>query len=343
MWVKFKQYTNGAWKDIYTFRIWDATLKRWMFSSVKMQRWTGYSWTNDTYTPAAPNTKTQYVKEFECTWSQSYTGDNTPVFRYGNISQGKRDQGSIHSQGNQTKIDSGIERSLFGFDTIAIQNALRGKSINTVEIYLTNTYLPTSYGTTASLCTHNFTASPAKFDCIKNNVGSYTFKKQGEGRWISIHYSEALGLATGEITGFGLKTYLDDARHYGYFAGYGQNGAPRLRIRYSDSSYSKSDTPLPEPIKTPAPKPITPTLPPRLEPKPQPKPKPPVVQHPAKYTKVLAGEGLVQVTERLMRQGVLSQDFFKARAKLMKLNNFSTAAPLLHPNQPIMYEEAKYY
>lgn len=310
-------------------------------------------------------------KTYDSTWWQSYDGNSnmrsTTSAYQGRYGHHDTVQNIVHNP-----IYFGRQRSLFGFNIQAIQKDLAGAEIESVEIYLKNQHTWYVAGGTASIVSHNFSNKPSTFNYV-NNVTREKFSK-GQGKWITLPKTFGNDLKSGRVTGFGLFIQSDDPEYYGYYETkpkirvrykrnyytlIGPDGQPietqittpsvsdelkyitykvvandtlwSIAQKYnvsvaqiqswnniSDASTitigqtlkiytSVSNNTVVAPVSTP------------------------------KYTTVRTGEGLVQVVERLMRQGLLSSDFNQARQTIMLLNGFTTSNPILQPNQIIMY------
>lgn len=291
------------------FYRWDGV--KWV--KLRPKKWNGSSWVNaismmwDGEKWKRVANEVLKTKVWESTWSKSYDGNNNPRHTPGYIYQGKYGKYDPTNDIHHNPIYFGRQRSLIGFDFLSIQEAIRNKRVESIELFLHLKHSWYFAGATANIVSHKFTSQPNYFG-YNRTVGSQKFTKRDEGRWIKLDNQFIEDLISGEATGLGIFRDSDNLEFYGYWFGAGTDYAPKLRIRY----YDDEDSVEPDVVETPKPQPL--------------------------YTKVLRGEGLVQVTERLMRQGLLSSDFFEARRKLMTLNEFSSSAPILHPDQLIRYK-----
>lgn len=303
-----------------------GTVKRWNGSEFsdtnEYYMWDGSTWVRPTFhrfseqgTWEEVATVKKVTETWNATWSQSYDQGNYQKAwgsDLGRLYQGRYDE---YDPGNNiwhNPVYFGIQRSLIGFDFKSIQEELGNSKIHSIELFLHSQHAWYGSGATASISAHKFTAKPAKYDNVASGIANAKFNTRSQGIWIPLDISWGNKLATGEVTGFGLYKNSRDLNYYGYW--YGSNGdaktKPKIRI-----TYDKYITGAP-PVDATKPK------------------------LPAQYTKVQVGEGLVQVTERLMRAGLVSSNFSEARLLLMRLNNFSTSNPILQPNQLIMYKAA---
>lgn len=252
---------------------------------------------------------------WEATWTESYDGSRNIKPAHSTLGRMYQGRYNEYDPGNNiyhNPVWWGRQRSMVGFDVQDIQDKLNGARIEKVELYLHIGHAWYGAGATAAIGAHPYASKPHKFDDRHYNIQEVKFNSRDEGKWIE--FGEQIGqeLASGLVGGFSLYRESDNLQYYGWWHGMSSpaNLRPKLRITYYTNA--NEEQPKPEPVKS---------LP--------------------QYTKVLSGEGLVQVTERLMRAGLLSQDFFVARATLIRLNNFSTSAPILHPGQLIMYKAAE--
>lgn len=316
-----------------------------------------------------------YVDTFPATWSESYDGDGKvkpSEYTLGRLYQGRYGRYNTIENIQYNPIYWGVQRSLIGFDTGKIQGNLKGSQIQKVELFLKNEHFWYAKGGRAAIISHSFASKPNRFN-FSSSVADSAFVK-GQGKWITLPVSQGTLLKNGSISGFGLFKNSSDLDYYGYFSGATSSNRPILRVTYTKNIYV-SDTG--EEYITDEPKQEEPkrttykvksgdslwsistkygvtvsqlqewnSLSGTLI---QPGDilsiylKTPSSSVPAavpKYTSVRAGEGLVQVTERLMRQGLLSQDFNTARLTLMNLNGFTSSAPMLHPGDQIMYSRS---
>lgn len=316
-----------------------------------------------------------YVDTFSATWSESYDGDGVikpSAYTSGKLYQGRYGRYNTIDNIQYNPIYWGIQRSLVGFNAKQIQEKLKGATVQKVEIYLKNEHFWYAKGGRASVVSHSFINKPNRFN-FSSSVADSAFVK-GQGKWITLPVSQGNLLKNGSISGFGLFKNSADLNYYGYFSGATSSNRPVLRITYSKNIYvsgTGEEYLIDEPKKE-EPKSIKYTVKSgdslwgistrygvtvsqlqewnKLS---------GALIHPGdvltiyqktasssvpaavpKYTSVQRGEGLVQVTERLMRQGLLSQDFNTARLTLMNLNGFTTSAPMLHPGDRIMYSRS---
>lgn len=328
----------------------------------------------DKWQVSSPNpavTKT-YVDTFPATWSESYDGDGNvkpSEYTMGRLYQGRYGRYNTIDNIQYNPIYWGVQRSLIGFDAKKIQESLKGARIQKIELYLKNEHFWFAKGGRAGIISHSFSSKPNKFNFVSSVIDAGFTK--GQGRWVILPDTLGTHLKSGTMTGFGLYRNTQQLDYYGYFSGANSSNRPMLRVTYTKNIYV-SDTGkeyLTDKPTNSEPQLRTYTVKSgdslwsistkygvtvsQLQ---EWNNLPGALIHPGdvltvyretsyasvpavvpKYTSVQRGEGLVQVTERLMRQGLLSQDFHTARLTLMNLNGFTSSAPMLHPGDQIMY------
>ena len=326
--------------------------------------WNGSKWVPDRPEPVT----VRYTDTWDATWSETFSGDNT-VNAY-NSSTGQMYQGRYGHHDTiggiwHNPILYGMQRSMFGFNHRDVQTKLQGATIEKVEVYL---YMDHSWYVAqgkASLVTHASTSKPIRFS-QNGKVGEYNYPGRKRGMWINVGAQYGRSLASGTVTGFGLYKDSQDPLYYSYWNGAGQSNNPKLRITYTKTTNPEE-----------APKPNVPTsfnytvasgdtlwgiankyditianlydwnnlssstilVGQKLKIYTSANP-PSIVSSKPLYTAVRSGEGLVQVTERLMIQGLLPNNFNTAISILRSLNGFGPN-PILQPNQLVMYDKGK--
>ena len=370
---------NGAmsWTPYSTFVHELATLfdrEYWtLVTNYKVVEKLGSRWT---YSSPDPVTTKTYVDTFPATWSESYDGDGNvkpAEYTMGRLYQGRYGKYNTIDNIQYNPIYWGVQRSLIGFDTKKIQANIKGARIQKIELYLKNEHFWFAEGGRAAIISHSFANKPNKFNYYPSNIANAPFKK-GQGKWVTLPDTLGTLLKNGTISGFGLYRNTQQLQYYGYFSGANSANRPMLRITYTKNIYVSNTGKeyLTNEPKVEEPKRTTYTVKSgdslwgistkygvtvsqlqewnNLS---------GTLIHPGdvlsiyretdsssvpaavpKYTSVQRGEGLVQVTERLMRQGLLSQDFHTARLTLMNLNGFTSSAPMLHPGDQIMYSRS---
>lgn len=322
-----------------------------------------------------PETTKTYVDTFPATWSESYDGEGAvkpSQYTMGRLYQGRYGRHNTIDNIEYNPIYWGVQRSLIGFDTKRIQERLKGARIQKIELYLKNEHFWYAKGGRAAIVSHSFSNKPNKFN-YSREVANVRFQK-GQGQWVILPDTLGTLLKNGTTNGFGLFRNTQQLDYYGYFSGANSANRPVLRVTYIKNIYvsDTGDEYLTDEPKPSEPKRVTYTVKngdslwsistkygvtvsqlqewnnlsgTLIHPgdvlsiyrKTESSSTPAAVP---KYTSVQRGEGLVQVTERLMRQGLLSQDFNTARLTLMNLNGFTTSAPMLHPGDQIMYSRS---
>lgn len=322
-----------------------------------------------------PSTK-RYVDTFPATWSESYDGEGNvkpSEYTMGRLYQGRYGKHNTIDNIEYNPIYWGVQRSLIGFDAKKIQESIKGARIEKIELYLKNEHFWYAKGGRAAIVPHSFANKPNKFNYYPSNIANVYFTK-GQGQWVILPDTLGTLLKNGTISGFGLYRNTQQLDYYGYFSGANSANRPMLRVTYTKNIYisNTGDGYLTDEPKPSEPKRVTYTVKngdslwsistkygvtvsqlqewnslsgTLIHPgdvlsiyrKTESSSTPAAVP---KYTSVKRGEGLVQVTERLMRQGLLSQDFNTARLTLMNLNGFTTSAPMLHPGDQIMYSRS---
>lgn len=366
------------WEPAKTLKKYNATTKRWEDIIPKIRqngKWENALGDLDNYISQKEETKT-----YEAVWSETYTGDGNIKTGSGEPSGSLRfTQGRYGNHDTiggiyYNPIYFGIQRGLIGFDASRIQQDLSGGTIKSIEVYLHAEHFWFVAGGNASIISHNFTGRPSKFNFV-DSIKEEQYRGRGFGKWISLPISVGNDLKSGKITGLGVFKNSQDLKYYAHFTGASGpvSQRPKIRITYTKNYYTfpggdtiVTDKPTVEPPKytnytvkandtlwsisqkynvtvgelqtwnslTSSTITVGQVL--KIYSNTQ-----SVPASTPKYTSVIAGEGLTQVTERLMRQGLLSQDFFEARLTLMQLNGFTTSAPILQIGQQIMYSRGQ--
>jgi hypothetical protein len=154
---------------------------------------------------------------FNATWSATWAGSTKIA--------GTTQHANFKSVYTGTD-SSGIRSSAIGFPALG----LSGRAILKAEVWLQNGYAKNTdiecfVGTASS------TTEPSSIP-TRSNTGVTTFRR-GEGRWVTLPSSAHTGLANGTIRAITVG-YVDDTYCYGYFSGFGQTSAPKLRITSED-------------------------------------------------------------------------------------------------------------
>lgn len=169
--------------------------------------------------------KQTYTKTYNATWSRFWDNGGDSV----NTTNGEIAQGQYSSTfGNRI--------SWVGFPFSTIQSDLSGATVKKVEFYLYFDHWYNNAGGTAVIGTHNSTATSApaydgsKDDQDRKRVSGWAINA---GKWVdmtSVVGSEfKTGASTGIVIGKGPSTSHE---YYGKARGFGESGAPKIRITY---------------------------------------------------------------------------------------------------------------
>jgi len=253
------------------------------------------------------------TETWEATWTQSYDGSNNikpASSTLGRMYQGRYNEYDPGNNIYHNPVYWGRQRSMVGFNVQDIQKKLNGARIEKIELYLHIDHAWYGSGATAAIGVHPYASQPNKFDVLHYNLKEVKYNSRNEGKWTEFSREIGEDFKSGRAGGFTLYRESNDLKYYGYWHGMSSSSAyrPKLRITYYTNASEQQQTPEP------------------------------VTKLP-KYTKVLRGEGLAQVTDRLLASGVLkTTDWITARNLLVRLNNFSTTNPILQIGQLIKYE-----
>lgn len=166
-----------------------------------------------------------YTKTYNCLDSASFdsSGGNRAGFDSGHCFQG------YYSGTN------GNQFSLITFPYSTIASDLSGATITKVEVYLDNIHWYNNSGGTAIIGTHTYTTvtGDANYANVDPNISSASFT-YGQAKWVTVSNSIGTAFKNGTAKGIALgKGPSTSHTYYGYFSGFGQSGAPKLRITYS--------------------------------------------------------------------------------------------------------------
>jgi len=171
-----------------------------------------------------PDPGTQFVKTYNSSDSNSYRSDGS----VNTAAAGRMIQGYYSgTNGNQF--------SLFTLPYTTIQSDLSGSTINKVEVYLNNVSWYYNSGGTAVIGTHTYgtVTGNADYANVNPNISQAGFSV-GQAKWVTV--SNSIGNALRDNTAKGIalgKGPSTSKTYYGHFAGFGQSGAPRVRITYT--------------------------------------------------------------------------------------------------------------
>lgn len=178
----------------------------------------------DPSTDAAPTQ--QYVTTWSANESACYASDGTNRSGY--------DSGHLF-QGYYSSTN-GNQFSFVGFDDADIRAKLSGATINKVEVYLQNLHWYSNSGGTVYIGTHNQTTlsgnhSPSQI--LNDRISSSSFS-YGQGKWFTVSNTIGENLKSNSAKGIAIGQAPSNSQsYYGYFAGNGQTGEPRIRITYT--------------------------------------------------------------------------------------------------------------
>lgn len=322
-------------------------------------------WAENNFSSGKPLAVREYRLLFYSTWSESYDAN-------GKVKPSGQTLGRLY-QGNSGSGSFGNQRSLIGFGTRDIQSKIRGSTIKKVEMYLHNEHFWYNKGGKASIVSHQFSSRPNTFNYYRP-ITEASFSK-GQGRWVILPNRIGEQLRTGEVTGFGLFKNSNELDYYGYFSGATSENRPKLRITFTRNVYESGSglefltnrqiyvepeyythtLQKGESLWDVASKygvtvaqlrgwnilsgTIT-----------QPGARLKIYKEsanlsapatPPQYTTVKTGEGLTQIANRLMKQGLLPWPTNVARTTLMELNGFTSSNPRLYPGDEIMYSRGQ--
>jgi len=171
-----------------------------------------------------PDPGTQIVKTYNCLDSNSYRSDGS----VNSVANGHMFQGQYSST-------NGNQFSLFTLPYTTIQSDLSGSTINKVEVYLNNLHWYNNSGGTAVIGTHTYGTVTGAADYANVNPDiSESHYDLGQAKWVTV--SNSIGSALRDNTAKGIalgKGPSTSKTYYGYFSGFGQSGAPKVRITYT--------------------------------------------------------------------------------------------------------------
>lgn len=180
--------------------------------------------------PAKPPLPVTHRATWTATWSQSYKGDGTKR------TDGKGETYLVY--GNADDGVNGTQRALVGFDYAAIQTALAGSIIKTVELQMTNVHAYWNSGVDVYFGMHNVTAEPSTWPAsgsllYRRNVTGH-FGKPETKTIILPNTTFGSALRSGAGKGLAIEAPTDDLDYYGYAAGVASGYTPpQLTITYT--------------------------------------------------------------------------------------------------------------
>ena len=166
--------------------------------------------------PSAPVSKTIEVgADWSATWYQS--------FKRTSAGGTNDDKQSLYQRG------SGYTYSLWRFNV----GEAAGKSISSVQMYLSNISTYYNGAFVAILGTHGYVGEPGSRPPGGRNNGFDVGWTAGEGKWIDIPSWAYGGLSNGSIQGFTMGDTTAETRNFARFNGVGRAGGPVLRITFT--------------------------------------------------------------------------------------------------------------
>ena len=181
----------------------------------------------DAITGSSPPPPTQYTTTYQCNGSQCFdtNGNNRAPYNSGYAYQG------YYSSTN------GNQFSILNFPYSTIQSDLSGATITKVEVYLHNHSWYYNSGGTAIIGYGTATAGSGSYN-YSNVSPDWTASSNwalGATQWVTV--ANGIGTAfqngTAKAIALGKAPSSSDLTYYGSFYGYGQSGAPQLRITYT--------------------------------------------------------------------------------------------------------------
>lgn len=171
-----------------------------------------------------PDPGTQFVKTYSSLDSNSYTSSGS----VNTVANGHMFQGQYSST-------NGNQFSLFTLPYTTIQSDLSGSTINKVEVYLNNLHWYYNSGGTAVIGTHTYgtVTGAADYANVNPNISQAGYSV-GQAKWVTVANSIGNALRDNTAKGIALgKGPSTSKTYYGYFAGFGQSGAPKVKITYT--------------------------------------------------------------------------------------------------------------
>ncbi|MGE7016892.1 hypothetical protein ACQKIY_25700 [Bacillus mycoides] len=207
-----KKRNNSYWEDV-PVKMWNGS----SWQDAKVYKWDGSGWSNMT---------TQTVtKTWGCTFTQTYREAGTKRTDY---------RGEKICQGRYVYEPWGIMRSIIGFDDGArIRNELQGARIDKVELYLQNEHWYYYAGGTVVAGFHNHSGKPNTFSHSEYGQSYQKFYDRGTAGWVNLPVALGYGIRDGYYKGVSIFANTGNGEYYGIFNGYGDWGAPQLKITYT--------------------------------------------------------------------------------------------------------------
>jgi hypothetical protein len=179
----------------------------------------------DAITGSSPAPPSTFTKTYSCTGTQAFMGDGT---NRGSYSSGHAYQGYYSST-------NGNQFSIITFPYATIESDLSGATITKTELYLDNLFWYYNSGGTAIVGYSSITniSGNVSYSSVTPNVNSFSGWAVGASKWVTLSNTVGNAFKSGSAKSIALGQGPSTSQtYYGYFAGYGQSGAPQLRITY---------------------------------------------------------------------------------------------------------------
>lgn len=231
--VSFDYSTNNTtWTTASTVTLTSGSAQRSITRSATTYFRARYTASASNYANSTSTVKTLTGKTlktitatYACTGARSYDGNNS-----------WRTDTTYLYQGYYSS-NWGLQRSIIQFPTTMKTDLSTADSITKVEIYLNMLFWGYSTGGTAALGMQSGN-SLTSTSSVVSTVFTTPFTSKSGAAWLDISAQSGVTTlsnwtsATTPYRQCALYTSSTDGKYYGYAAGYGQTGAPQLRITY---------------------------------------------------------------------------------------------------------------
>lgn len=166
------------------------------------------------------------------TYTKTYNTIGTHVFQGDGTNRDATASGYMY-QGYYSSVN-GNQFSIINMDYTTIAADLAGATITKTEVYLKNVHWYYNSGGTAIIGYGAFNAGSGSYTYsnVTADVTESSFSL-GQGQWVTVNNSIGNAFKSGAAHSLAIgKGPSTSLQYYGYFAGYGQTGAPQLRITY---------------------------------------------------------------------------------------------------------------
>lgn len=150
--------------------------------------------------------------------------------------QGGSNRGLTECYQGYYSSNNGNQWSLIGFPTATIQSDLSGATVTKTELFLTNIHWYFSSGGTAIVgySSQAPQSGSGTYGDVTSDVNSFASWPLGAAQWVTLNNSIGNAFKSGAALSIALGQGPDTTQtYYGYFAGFGDSGAPQLRITYT--------------------------------------------------------------------------------------------------------------